>query len=103
MFTARDVTKPGIDICCETVRVWWNRFGPMFAAESRKRHNQNHSYSRWLWRLDEVLVRINGETHDFWCASDHEGKVLEVFTTKRKDRNVALAFFKRGMKRNGSS
>jgi hypothetical protein len=23
----------GIDICHETVRLWWNRFGPMFAAE----------------------------------------------------------------------
>ena len=23
----------GIDICHETVRFWWNRFGPMFAAE----------------------------------------------------------------------
>ncbi len=23
----------GIDICYETVRFWWNRFGPMFAAE----------------------------------------------------------------------
>ena len=22
----------GIDICHETVRFWWNRFGPMFAA-----------------------------------------------------------------------
>ena len=25
----------GIDICHETVRFWWNRFGPMFAAEIR--------------------------------------------------------------------
>jgi putative transposase len=25
----------GIDICHETVRYWWNRFGPMFAAEIR--------------------------------------------------------------------
>jgi transposase-like protein len=24
----------GIDICHETVRFWWNRFGPMFAAEN---------------------------------------------------------------------
>jgi putative transposase len=23
----------GIYICHETVRFWWNRFGPMFAAE----------------------------------------------------------------------
>ena len=27
----------GIDICHETVRYWWNRFGPLFAAEIRKR------------------------------------------------------------------
>ncbi|MEQ8319103.1 MAG: DDE-type integrase/transposase/recombinase [Rhodospirillales bacterium] len=27
----------GIDICHETIRFWWNRFGPMFAAEIRKR------------------------------------------------------------------
>ena len=25
-----------IDICHETVRVWWNRFGPMFAAGNQK-------------------------------------------------------------------
>ena len=30
----------GIDICHETVRFWWNRFGPMFAAEIRKRRIQ---------------------------------------------------------------
>lgn len=24
----------GIGICHETVRLWWNRFGPMFAADS---------------------------------------------------------------------
>lgn len=27
----------GIDISHETVRFWWNRFGPIFAAEIRKR------------------------------------------------------------------
>ena len=26
----------GIDICHETVRLWWNRFGPMFAGEIRR-------------------------------------------------------------------
>lgn len=26
----------GIDICHETVRNWWNRFGPMFAADFRR-------------------------------------------------------------------
>ena len=53
----------GIDICHETVRFWWNGFGPMFAAEIRKRRINNRSYSLWRWHLDEVFVRINGETH----------------------------------------
>ena len=72
----------GIEICHETVRFWWNRFGPMFAAEIRKRRVHNRSYSLWRWHLDEVFVRINGEMHYFWRAVDHEGEVLEVFATK---------------------
>ncbi|MDH3235799.1 MAG: IS6 family transposase [Alphaproteobacteria bacterium] len=92
----------GIDICHETVRFWWNRFGPMFAAEIRKRRIQQHRYcSRWRWHLDEVFVRINGETHYLWRAVDHEGEVLEVFATKRRDRRAALKFLKRTMKRYG--
>jgi putative transposase len=91
----------GIDICHETVRFWWNRFGPMFAAEIRKRRVNSHSYSRWRWHLDEVFVRINGETHCLWRAVDHEGEVLEIFATKRRDRKAAVQFLKRAMKRYG--
>jgi len=29
----------GIDISYETVRAWWNRFGPMFANEIRKKRS----------------------------------------------------------------
>ena len=39
----------GIDICHETIRFWWNRFGPLFANEIRKRRIQTRSYSHWRW------------------------------------------------------
>jgi putative transposase len=92
----------GIDICHETVRYWWNRFGPMFAAETRKRRVTNRSYSNWRWHLDEVFVKINGETQYLWRAVDHEGEVLESFVTKRRNRTAALvAFLKKAMKRYG--
>jgi len=65
-----------------TVRFWWNRFGPMFAAEIRKRRIHRRSYSCWRWHL-------------------YEGEVLEVFATKRRDRGAALKFLKRAMKRYG--
>ncbi len=43
----------GIDIWHETVRFWWTRFGPMFAAESRKRRIQSRRrHPQWRWPLD---------------------------------------------------
>ena len=91
----------GIDMCHETVRFWWSRFGPMFAAEIRKRRVHNRSYSLWRWHPDEAFVQINGETHYLWRAVDHEGEVLDVIATKRRDRRAALKFLERTMKRYG--
>jgi len=73
----------------------------MFAAEIRKRRLHGRSYSSWRWYLDEVFVRINGKTHYLWRAVIHEGEVLEVFATKRRDRKAALKFLKRAMERFG--
>ena len=54
----------GIEISHETVRYWWNRFGPMFAAElRRKRADRMRGCKQWRWHLDEVFVKINGEQH----------------------------------------
>ena len=92
----------GIDVSHETVRFWWNRFGPLFAAEiRRKRVQQLRAYSNWQWHLDEVFVKINGETHYLWRAVDHEGEVLESYVTKRRNRNAALKFLRKTMKRFG--
>jgi len=92
----------GIDICHETVRSWWNRFGPLFAAEiKKKRSAQIRAGMQWRWHLDEVFVKINGETHYLWRAVDHEGEVLEAFVTKKRDRKAALRFLKKAMKRYG--
>ena len=79
----------GIEISHETVRYWWNRFGPMFAAEIRRnRASRMRAHSNWQWHLDEVFVKINGETHYLWRAVDHEGEVLESYVTKRRDRKA---------------
>ena len=92
----------GVDVSHETVRFWWNRFGPMFASEiARRRRNQARSHSNWQWHFDEVFVKINGERHYLWRAVDHEGEVLESYVSKRRDRKDALKFIRKSMKRNG--
>ncbi|MEQ9112463.1 MAG: IS6 family transposase [Rhodospirillaceae bacterium] len=92
----------GIDISYETVRFWWNRFGPLFAAEVRKKRSaQITSHTQWRWHLDEVFVKIGGESHYLWRAVDHEGEVLESFVTKTRDRKAAMTFLRKVMRRYG--
>jgi len=92
----------GIEISHESVRFWWNRFGPMFASEIRARRAERLRYGpQWRWHLEEVFVKINGERHYLWRAVDHEGEVLESFVTKTRDRKSALKFLKKTMRRYG--
>ena len=92
----------GIDICHETVRLWWNRFGPLFAADIRgQRVSRMRGFRHWKWHLDEVFVKINGERHYLWRAVDQEGEVLESYVTKKRDKSAALTFLKKALKRHG--
>ena len=93
----------GIDVCHETVRFWWNRFGPMFAADIRRqRVSRMRGFRQWRWHLDEVYVKINGEMHYLWRAIDQEGEVLESYVTKARDKKAALTFMKKALKRHGA-
>ncbi len=86
----------GIEISHKTVRYWWNRFGPLFAAEIRgKRVEAMRAHRQWQWHLDAVYVKNNGVPHYLWRAVDHEGEMLESFVTKTRDRKAALKFLKK--------
>ena len=79
----------GIEISHETIRSWWNRFGPMFASGiGKKRVQQLRAYSNWRWHLDEVFVKCRyvgtrgtsplssqfwdeGDTHEQGSTRDH--------------------------------
>jgi len=50
------------------------------------------AWSNRQWHLDEVFIKINGETHYILRAVDHEGEVLDAFVSKRRDRKAALEF-----------
>jgi len=96
------LAERGIDISHETIRFWWNRFGPMFAAEIvKKRVAHMRGFTQWRWHLDEVFVKINGKLCYLWRAVDHEGEVLETVVTVKRDKAAALKFLKRIMKKYG--
>lgn len=65
----RNVEDPlferGIDLCHETVRLWWNGFGPMLAGDIRRqRINGMRGFRHWRWYLDEMPLGRAGRVAD---------------------------------------
>jgi putative transposase len=52
--------------------------------------------------LDEMYVKLNGEMVYLWRAADHEGEILESYITRTRDKDAALRFMKKALKRHGS-
>src|ERR1700688_638126 len=80
------LAERGIAISYETVRRWVNHFGPIIAAELRKRRPKPHS----IWHLDEVYLKIDGRMVYLWRAVDAEGEVLDVLVQSKRNKHAAL-------------
>jgi putative transposase len=69
-----------IDVCHEPVRFWSNRFGPMFAAEiRRKRVDCMRAYAHWRWHLGKVFLRI----YQFLCLRVVRAPGIELPSERR--------------------
>ena len=55
----------------------------------------------WRWHLDEVFVRVNGQTCYLWRAVDHKGEVLYILVQSRRKKKVALKLMHRLLKKQG--
>ena len=86
----------GIDLCHDPLPSDVRREHPTATGQP------NEGYSHWRWHLDEIYVKINGEMHYLWSAVDHEVEILESFVTKTRDKQAALTFMKKALKRHGS-
>lgn len=94
-FSFRNAEDPlaerGVDICHETVRLWWIKFGSMFAADIKRQGiSRVRGFHNWRWHVDEVFVKANGQRLYLWRAVDHECEILEGYVTKRRDKNAAI-------------
>jgi putative transposase len=59
-------------------------------------------FRHWRWHLDEMYVKLNGGMVYLWRAVDQEGDILESYISKTRDKDAALSFMKKALKRHGS-
>jgi len=89
------LAERGIVVSYETVRRGVNHFGPMIAADLRKRRPKPHS----IWHLDEVYLKIDGRMVYLWRAVDAEGEVLEVLVQSKRNKHAALKLMRKLLKK----
>src|SRR5271165_5058537 len=89
------LAERGIAISYETVRRWVNHFGPIIAAQLRKRRPKPHS----IWHLDEVYLKIDGRMVYLWRAVDAEGEVLDVLVQSKRNKHAALKLMHKLLKK----
>ena len=96
------LAERGIDISHETVRFWWNRFGPMFAAEIRKRRVAHmRVYPQWRWHLDEVFVKVNGKLRYLCALSTRRARSWRLWSPRGGIRPRRWKLLKRIMRKYG--
>jgi len=92
----------GIDLCHETVRLWWNRFGPIFAAEAGGGGSAGCAGSGIG---AGILMRCScGSTASaIICGgwSITRARSWRATSPKPRDKAAALAFLKKALKRHG--
>src|SRR5271156_2306765 len=91
------LAERGIIVSYETVRRWVNHFGPMIAADLRKRRPKPHT----TWHHDEVYLKIDGRLVYLWRAVDSEGEVLNVLVQAKRNKAAALKLMRKLLKKYG--
>jgi putative transposase len=85
----------GVQVSYETIRRWCRKFAQQFANELRRRRPRPGD----KWHLDEVFLKINGETFYLWRAVDQEGTVLDVLVQSRRNAAAAKRLMRKLMKK----
>jgi len=85
----------GVQVSYETIRRWCQKFGQQFANELRRRRPRPGD----KWHLDEVFLKINGQTYYLWRAVDQEGTVLDVLVQSRRNAAAAKRLMRKLMKK----
>ena len=91
------LAQRGIVVSREAIRMWVNKFGPLIAANLRRRRCAPSP----RWRLDEMVVKIAGQRMWLWRAVDDEGVVMDMLVQKRRNKHAALKLLRRLLKNQG--
>lgn len=91
------MAERGVEVSREAIRCWVIKFGPLIAANLRRRRDPPSP----RWHLDEMVVRVGGRRMWLWRAVDDEGEVLDMLVQRRRNAAAAMKLLRKLLKRQG--
>jgi transposase-like protein len=91
------LAERGIEVSREAIRCWVIKFGPLIAANLRRRR----CAPTGRWHLDEMVCKIGGRRMWLWRAVDDEGEVLDMLVQKRRNKKAALRLLRKLLRNQG--
>jgi transposase-like protein len=91
------MAERGVDVDHATINRWVIKYSPLLEEAFHRRKRPV-----WVsWRLDETYVKVKGVWHYLYRAVDTGGKTIDFLLTAHRDKEAALRFLKKAIRRNG--
>jgi putative transposase len=87
----------GIHVDHSTVNRWVIKYSPQLEAAFHRRKRPV-----WVsWRMDETYMQVRGEWRYLHRAVDKHGQTIDFWLTEHRDRDAALRFLTKAIRRHG--
>ena len=87
----------GVDVDHSTLNRWVIKYSPQL-EEAFHRHKR----PVWVsWRLDETYIKVKGQWRYLYRAVDKQGQTIDLLLTEHRDKEAALRFLKKAIRRHG--
>ena len=87
----------GVEVDHSTINRWVIKYSPQLEEAFHRRKRPV-----WVsWRLDETYIKVKGQWRYLYRPVDKQGQTIDFLLTEHRDKEAALRFLKKAIRRNG--
>ena len=87
----------GVEVDHSTINRWVIKYSPQLEEAFHRRKRPV-----WVsWRMDETYIKVKGQWRYLYRAVDKQGQTIDFLLTEHRDKEAALCFLKKAIRRNG--
>jgi putative transposase len=87
----------GVEVDHSTMNRWVIKYSPQLEEKFHRRKRPVWE----SWRMDETYIKVKGEWRYLYRAVDKQGQTIDFLLTEHRDKEAALRFLKKAIRRNG--